>query len=83
MFCAQNGILSVTGAAIGLGTDLTSWSPWLCLLPSNRFSVIVWAQIGVGVSLVPLAALAALVSRPLADRIWKSKPTRMFAYNAD
>lgn len=69
--CVQGGVLSVAGASVGLGLGVTTWSPWLCLLPADDFPAVVWVQVGIMVAVVPIAMLAAAYSQPLARAVWK------------
>lgn len=69
--CLQRGVLSIAGASVGVGLGVTTWSPWLCLLPNDNFPAAVWVQVGVLASTFPIALLAAAYSQPFARAIWK------------
>jgi hypothetical protein len=66
----QNLISGLSGAAIGGGFGVSTWAPYLCLLPS-RVASLVWAQLAMFLASFPLAAGLALVVPWLSAYFWK------------
>ena len=63
-------VLSVSATAMGGGFGLTTWTPYLCLVPKDFFKSF-WLQLSVPLIVVPVAACAAAVSIPLSKLLWK------------
>ena len=67
---SQNVISGLSGASVGSGFSVTTWSPFLCLLP-NSVKVLVWVQFTLFLAALPLAAGVAAASHRVSQYIWK------------
>ena len=69
----QTLLSGLSGAAIGGGFSVSTWAPYLCVLPSSVLS-LVWAQFALFIAALPLAAGLAHLSPRVSTYFWKSKP---------
>jgi hypothetical protein len=69
----QTLLSGLSGAAIGGGFSVSTWAPYLCILPSSVLS-LVWAQFALFIAALPLAAGLAHLSPRVSTYFWKSKP---------
>ena len=69
-FIAQNVISGLSGASIGAGFSVSTWSPFLCLLP-NSVATLVWVQFTVFLVAFPLAAAITALSLRVSVHVWK------------
>ncbi len=67
---AQNVISGLSGASIGAGFSVSTWSPFLCVLPNN-VSTLVWVQFTMFLAAFPLAAVITVLSLRVSSHVWK------------
>lgn len=61
---------ALSGAAVGAGFSVTTWSPWICVV-GNDIVGQSWVQLILLLCVLPMAAAIAVLSVPISRCIWK------------
>ena len=67
----QSVMSGLSGAAIGGGFSVSTWAPYLCMLPSSVLSRV-WMQFVLFIAAFPLAAGLAHLSPRVSAYFWRS-----------
>lgn len=67
---AQVTVSALSGAAVGAGFSVSTWTPWVCVV-GDDIVVQTWVQLILLISAIPLSFGIAVLSVPISRFIWK------------